>query len=424
MLILSIEPTYSFQQITNPNNTIEVKTKKTEYGNILGESIKEDLNSFQGKENLNIKISFLKGLETAQFSEKKENGKVFFFVSFYTPQYEAIVLDNEGKELLHKKYGDEKTRTEFGKISEYTDGNELMKDWRKQKELFYKKEEAKYNNVQFFLKDLQSLDHRTIVESSEPQETTIRDINPSREIDEITPPENNNETKEVLTQQNTEKEIEEVELQNDKPLEDVSIDKPEIQNTNLGIEVDKPNNEDTDTPIIAEPYFEEIELRDLRDHRLIVSLGSGLGNLRKYDYKLSSPIIGGSIDRYSFHNTLGVDWLFVGGWVGLGKYKDKNFEGSSSISELSIISRYGVSITRILQDAGRMNELTNKIDMYALFQFGYAIILVDDFFIPFNSGTEIGIALGARYSWKKFGAFVELGKTETGFLKSGIFLKI
>ncbi len=436
---------------------LETKTLSTPYKNILGENAQEEVNAFLEKQSseintsaFSIKIKYSKGLETIQYVEKREDGNYFYHISFYSPEYEVTVFDSNQVAIFEKKYEKEKVLVDYGKENKYTSSSDLSTAWRKAKRPFYKAEEAKYNNVITFLEDFEEkvLPQFIIAPKEEKEESSVQ-INQPKSIDSSM-----TDTTAIIAEDTAQ----EVELPQDTIIdiqEIVQIDSTEtIENpvstqtnitqvdataivqdidsapTSISL-VDSTLNQNPIVTSIGEdtlktPPIKIIDQRDLRDHNKIISLGIGLGNLK--NSRLAQPVIGGSLDRYSFDDLFGVDWFFVGGWVGYGKYKfDDNgfFDTAYDMTEISFISRYGVSLTRILQDKGIASKLTQNFDVYALIQFGYSIVVAENFLIGVDtSGGRGGLAIGGRYEWKKFGVFTELGKTETGYAKAGLFLKL
>jgi len=370
---------YGFNSLATINNVIEVITKESIYGNTLGQNAKAEILALleeSNTDNFEINLTFLQGLETVQYNQKKDEG-YYYEVDWYTPIYEVLVLDDNKDQILNKTYGKNRKSIDFGKENIYTNISNLSSDWRKKRKEFYRLEEQKDNTVNQFIQEL-----RVLLSSKEP----IKNIEIEERIEDDMP--------------------------QDDDLNEIVVDEEE----SIPTIIEHSKLDDKDSTFIVK------DLRDLRDHNMIVSLGTGFGNLK--DYPLGQPVIGGSIDRYSFDNIFGVDWFFLGGWIGYGKYKYNEFSIEADITEIYITSRYGVSLTRILQDAGKLDKVTNQVDIYALIQFGYSIVNASDFLFITDSGTNAGIALGARYNWKKMGAFVEVIKTETGFAKGGIFLKL
>ncbi len=412
---------------------LETKTLATPYKNILGKNSQEEINAFLKEQpsEINttaflIKIKYSKGLETIQYVEKRVGENYYYEINFYSPEYEVIVLDSNQVSIFEKKYGKEKVTTDFGKEDSYQSSSDLSSAWRKAKRPFYKTEEEKYNNVITFLEDFEKevLPQFTIASKEEEEENAIQITHP-KSIENSMADTVEVIVEEVMLPQDTMATIQEI-VPVDSSETIQNTDSTQIKITQIDTLTQAPivTAKGGDSIIIAP--IEIIDQRDLRDHNKIISVGMGLGNLR--GYQLAQPLIGGSLDRYSFDDLLGVDWFFAGGWIGYGKYKfDYNgfYEPPIDVTEISFTSRYGVSITRILQDKGIATKLTENFDVYALIQFGYSLILTDNFIFGVDtSGARGGLAIGGRYEWKNFGVFTELGKTETGYAKAGLFLKL
>ena len=424
---------------------LETKTLSTPYKNILGKNAKEEINAFlqEQQSEINtaaffIKIKYSKGLETIQYVEKRVGENFYYESSFYAPEYEVTVLDSNQVSVFEGEYGKEKVITTFGKEDEFKSSSELSTAWRKAKRTFYKTEEEKYNNVITFLEDFEKkvLPDYIVAPKEERQEETSVEIDAPEPIDSslVDPIEIviDEPVEEVVVNQDTVVSIQDTVVNNqeiakiDSPVIEQKADSVQIEITQVDTSTHTPivTSKGSDSLIIAPIAI--IDQRNLRDHNKIISVGMGLGNLR--GYQLAQPLIGGSLDRYSFDDLLGVDWFFAGGWIGYGKYKfdyDGFYITPFDVTEVSFISRYGVSVTRILQDKGIASKLTQNFDVYALIQFGYSIVVADDFILGVDtSGARGGLAIGGRYEWKNFGVFTELGKTETGYAKAGFFLKL
>ncbi len=412
---------------------LETKTLATPYKNILGKNSQEEINAFLKEQpsEINttaflIKIKYSKGLETIQYVEKRVGENYYYEINFYSPEYEVIVLDSNQVSIFEKKYGKEKVTTDFGKEDSYQSSSDLSSAWRKAKRPFYKTEEEKYNNVITFLEDFEKevLPQFTIASKEEEEENAIQITHP-KSIENSMADTVEVIVEEVMLPQDTMATIQEI-VPVDSSETIQNTDSTQIKITQIDTLTQAPivTAKGGDSIIIAP--IEIIDQRDLRDHNKIISVGMGLGNLR--GYQLAQPLIGGSLDRYSFDDLLGVDWFFAGGWIGYGKYKfdyDGFYPNTFDVTEISFTSRYGVSITRILQDKGIATKLTENFDVYALIQFGYSLILTDNFIFGVDtSGARGGLAIGGRYEWKNFGVFTELGKTETGYAKAGLFLKL
>jgi len=147
-----LNPIHAFNSIERKNQ-IEVFTKTSSYGNILGKDAKAEIASLLNNKNIdyyNIKVTFLKGLEPLQYSQKKDKGH-YYEVGFYPPTYQVLVIDDTEKEVLNKTYGKTKKSFNFGKEDNYLKDSDLSTDWRKQRKELYRQEEEKNNNINQFI---------------------------------------------------------------------------------------------------------------------------------------------------------------------------------------------------------------------------------------------------------------------------------
>lgn len=168
-----------------------------------------------------------------------------------------------------------------------------------------------------------------------------------------------------------------------------------VGNTVSNVLTDPPSSTKTYS-LLLNGYEDEI----YSPKRRVISVGMGFGRLAtKNYYRTGLPAIGISIDRQAFEGLFGVDWFRTGGYIGFGTYKyGTNQEyNSAKLSELTIASRWSMSVTRMLRDLEKLQGLPEALDVYATFQMGYSILFGDEFYYGlFGSGTYAGLSVGAR----------------------------
>jgi len=165
ILAFFLSPIFSFGNSLNSNfnYNVETKTLLSEHKNILGQTAQQEVDDFfenfdtgTDEKTLTIKINFLQDLNTTQYSEKKNGNNLFYVVNYFTPRYEAIVLNAFGEIIFRKKYGGEKIAVEFGKDQSFENADALNTHWQMRKEIFYKNQEGIYNNVTAFIEDFKT----------------------------------------------------------------------------------------------------------------------------------------------------------------------------------------------------------------------------------------------------------------------------
>ena len=193
------------------------------------------------------------------------------------------------------------------------------------------------------------------------------------------------------------------------------------------------NNSDPAIGISAKNWDFQALGFDSDETHSVLSFGLGLGRLSRRDYyRIAIPHVGISYDRPAFGNTIGVDWITAGGYVGFARYKWDYYgylglfgEEDITVTEITLASRWGVDVSRLLREEMDVDELPENIDFYAVIQAGYTIVTVENSFIgAVSSGFRSGISLGTRLNLNRIGIFAELGWTEAGFIKGGLALKI
>ncbi len=179
---------------------LNLKWLPSEYGNKLGihtpASLKTQFPDWQQvNENgtYTIELSFLSELDPKQYTRKRESGPVYFFqVKYNSPSYLAEVKNKSGETIFKQTYGAEKLVAEYGKIEKQSDPDDLATEWRKNRDLFYKTEESKFNNIDAFLPELISLlggeEVPLIIEETELVEDLVEEVVEVKEIAEANIP--------------------------------------------------------------------------------------------------------------------------------------------------------------------------------------------------------------------------------------------
>ncbi len=152
-----------------------------------------------------------------------------------------------------------------------------------------------------------------------------------------------------------------------------------------------------------------------------LNFGVGLGRYAfRSGYKLSIPPIGISFDKPAFEELLEVDWLTSGGYVGFARYRYGSNFYDWNLTEITIASRWGISLSRLLSE-----KLPERLDLYGNLQIGYSLLLWDDTYNgAVGSGIYAGLTAGARLFLGKVGVFAEVGRTEGGLLRAGATFKL
>lgn len=170
-------------QTTNQTYELDLKWLASEYGNKLGihtpAALKTqfpDWKQVNANGTYKIQLSFINELDPKQYTRKRESGSIYYFlVKYNTPSYLAEIKNQIGETIFKQTYGGEKRVVEYGKSEKQNDPNKLATQWRKNRDLFYKEEENKFNNIDSLLPELITLfaggETVLAVEQEVPEET-------------------------------------------------------------------------------------------------------------------------------------------------------------------------------------------------------------------------------------------------------------